>query len=372
MFKFISLFSGVGGLDIGLHQAGFVPIFCSEIDENALLTLKGWYEKKGISPVFSQDINEVNISELRKSLNLQKGELDLLAGGPPCQSFSLIGARKSLNDDRGILLHKMIEFAAEFLPRTILIEQVKGLLSAKGNDGISGSVFKNLVQSLQDLNYSVYHQVLRASDYGVAQLRDRVFIIATLNSYYKDEEFHFPKSTHYQEKESSLFCGTNSYLTLNDVIRDLPKPNYKTDDIINVPNHIDITPKRDIERITGVPEGECLARQLHLPAEQRQRLNPEKDTTKFRRMSWDKPALTLRGGEVFYHPTENRYLTPREYMRIHGFPDEHILFGPIRARSGSVKNLDQHRMIANAVPPPLAKTIGKSIANTLLKLQHQF
>jgi DNA (cytosine-5)-methyltransferase 1 len=91
------------------------------------------------------------------------------------------------------------------------------------------------------------------------------------------------------------------------------------------------------------------------------RLDPEKDTTKFRRMSWSKPALTLRGGEAFYHPFENRYLTPREYMRLHGFPDSHMLFGPIRARTGTVRDLDQHRLVANAVPPSLAHAVGAQI-----------
>jgi len=76
----------------------------------------------------------------------------------------------------------------------------------------------------------------------------------------------------------------------------------------------------------------------------------------------DSPTLTLRGGEAFYHPTADRYLTPREYLRIHGFPDDHILLGPIRGRSGNVRDLDQHRLVANAVPPPLAKALGEAIA----------
>ncbi|MBQ2175220.1 MAG: DNA cytosine methyltransferase, partial [Alphaproteobacteria bacterium] len=69
--------------------------------------------------------------------------------------------------------------------------------------------------------------------------------------------------------------------------------------------------------------------------------------------------------EIFYHPTEDRYLTPREYMRIHGFPDNYVLRGPIRRRSGSVKDLDQHRQIGNSVPPPLAKVVATKIKEVI-------
>src|SRR3546814_9163737 len=68
-----------------------------------------------------------------------------------------------------------------------------------------------------------------------------------------------------------------------------------------------------------------------------------------------KQSNTLRCGEIFFHPTEERYLTPREYMRLHGFPDDYALMGPVRGRSGTVKNLDQHRQVANSVPPPVAR-----------------
>ncbi|WP_189358552.1 DNA cytosine methyltransferase [Undibacterium squillarum] len=360
----ISLFSGIGGLDEGLHQAGFAPLFCSELDDNAFKTLRHWSERRGVSPLFGRDINDIDPAALKRKLGLKASELDLLAGGPPCQSFSLIGSRRAMNDDRGLLLLKMVDFARIFKPKAVLIEQVKGLLSAKGADGKAGSAIQSIISDLEEIGYAVNYKVLRAADYGVPQLRDRVFIIGLLGG----KKFSFPEPTHFDwEKkphQKGLFTSSNRYLTVKDAIGDLPPP-VKKGALEIIPSHLDITPARDIERITGVPEGECLARQLHLPEDQRQRLNPEKDTTKFRRMSWDKPALTLRGGEAFYHPTDNRYLTPREYLRIHGFPDDHIIFGPIRGRSGSVKDLDQHRLVANAVPPPLAKAVAEEILNQL-------
>ena len=361
MLTSISLFSGIGGLDEGLHRAGFTPIFCSEIDKYAFQTLQYWCNQKGLKPLLGGDILEYNPEQLMHELGIASGELDLLAGGPPCQSFSLIGSRKSVDDDRGTLLYQMLNYAKAFRPKAVLIEQVKGLLSAKGLDGKSGSVFTFLIQSLRKLGYCVKHRVMRAADYGTPQLRDRVIIIALRDK----NDFEFPEPTHFDSSkavsQASLFENRIPYLTVADAISDLPQPCRKGDANPIIPSHIDITPKRDQERINGVPEGECLARQFHLPKDQRMKLDPEKDTTKFRRMSWSKPALTLRGGEAFYHPIDNRYLTPREYMRLHGFPDSHILFGPIRARTGTIRNLDQHRLVANSVPPPLAHAVGEQI-----------
>lgn len=361
MLTAISLFSGIGGLDEGLHRAGFAPIFCSEVDKHAFLTLQHWCKQKEITPLLGGDIREFRPNQLLNDLGITSGELDLLAGGPPCQSFSLIGSRKSVEDDRGILLYQMLDYAKVFRPKAVLIEQVKGLLSAKGPDGKSGSVLASLIQSLNEIGYCVKYRVLRAADYGTPQLRDRVIILAMRDL----TDFDFPEPTHFDSSRASaqtcLFNDLLPYLTVGDAISDLPKPCRKDDGTPIVPSHVDITPKRDQERINGVPEGECLARQFHLPKDQRMRLNPDKDTTKFRRMSWSKPALTLRGGEAFYHPFDNRYLTPREYMRLHGFPDSHMLFGPIRARTGTVRDLDQHRLVANAVPPPLAHAVGEQI-----------
>jgi DNA (cytosine-5)-methyltransferase 1 len=241
-----------------------------------------------------------------------------------------------------------------------MIEQVKGLLSAVCADNTKGGALSILISWLERLGYIVSYKVLLAADFGVPQLRERLFIVAN-----KIKKFKFPEPTHYKETNQPFLDQSFKYATVKEALSGLRTPR-RVGEIEIFPNHADITPARDQQRIHGVPEGECLAKQRHLPKSQRMNLT-DKDTTKFRRLAWDKPALTLRGGEVFYHPAEDRYLTPREYLRLHGFDDDFILFGPIRGRSGTVRALDQHRLVANAVPPKLAEVVGEQIVKQLLE-----
>jgi len=200
---------------------------------------------------------------------------------------------------------------------------------------------------------------MNAADYGVPQLRQRIFVVATAPA----NTFSFPLPTHTKSINAKGLFPLSPYVTVGEALDGLGKLHGK-DDRAATDSHVDITPNRDRVRIHGVPEGSHLAAQLHLPAEQRCNLT-KKDTTKFRRLSRNEPSITLRGGEAFYHPIEDRYLTPREYMRLHGYPDDYQLKGPIRGRTGTVRNLDQHRQVANSVPPPVAKYIAEAILRTL-------
>lgn len=355
----ISLFSGCGGMDIGVSQAGFKILSCVEIDRHACSSLRLNHSFQNNPPlIYEDDIRNLDPLEI---ISLAKGNImniDLLFGGPPCQAFSQIGKQKSLADERGLLLFEIIRFAKEILPRAILIEQVKGLLSAKNNSGKRGGVFESFLDELSVLGYISKWKIIRAVDYGVAQLRERLFIVATLGH----NGFSFPSPTH--AKNPAQLFPLKPWLTVGDVISDLPSPVIKGKGEIPQNSHFDATPARDRERIHGVPEGCSLSSQTHLPLSQIRNLT-KKDTTKFLRVHRNKPANTLRGGEIFFHPTEDRYLTPREYMRIHGYPDTYFLKGPIRGRTGTVRDLDQHRQIGNSVPPPLAYVIAKNIIDLL-------
>lgn len=348
----ISLFSGGGGLDIGVHQADFRTLACIELDTNACDTLR--HNKKKYLPdaaIINSDLNAVCVEDLMKQCGLKPGELDLLFGGPPCQTFSQIGKQGSLNDARGQLIFSMVEYAKRLLPKAILIENVKALQSAVNLSGKRGGVVEDLKRELEGIGYTVSSRVINSADFGVAQLRQRLFIVALRG----DKEFQFPEPRY----------DKLNYKTVGEALAGLPAPNVKGEEPA-FSNHVDVTPAGDKNRISYVEEGSFLAKMLHAPAEVLGRLSP-KDTTKFLRLGRNKQSNTLRCGEIFFHPVEKRYLTPREYMRLHGFPDDYSLIGPIRGRSGTVKNLDQHRQVANSVPPPVGRVMAEAIAVQIAK-----
>jgi len=358
--KAISLFSGAGGMDIGIRKAGFDILAALEIDKYCCETLRFAAMRECTNTeIYEVDIQTINPTQLCSALNIQPMQLDLLFGGPPCQPFSIAGKQNGLSDNRGPLLFEINRFAKYLKPKVILLEQVKGLFSAKDSNGKKGGIFEQFIADLESIGYIPKWQLCCAADYGVPQLRERIFVVATRGI----NGFEFPTQTHTPNDCMPNLFGLQPYVTVGDVLTNLGEPEPKiprTTIYDREDSHVDVTPPRDRERIAKVPEGSYLAAQTHLSAELRCNLQA-KDTTKYLRLNRKKPSNTLRCGEIFYHPTEDRYLTPREYMRIHGFSDDYKLLGPIRSRTGTVKNLDQHRQVANSVPPPMAYVIGDGI-----------
>lgn len=334
----LSLFSGAGGLDIGVDAAGFNTVGAIEIDPHCAATLRANFRRKAVWQV---DIRALDPLRVADALEFRVGELSLLYGGPPCQPFSQIGLRNGLSDPRGQLAFEMVRFAEALRPSAVLIEQVPKFLDTPVD--FSSTVVDELSESFGAIGYDLYAQTMNAVDFGVPQNRKRAVIVCVDAG----RSYEFPQR---------LATGI---ATVGSAIGDLPlavRPHCEP----AVPNHIDVTPARDRERISYVPEGMWLSKVSDAPPDIVQRLTP-KDSTKFRRLHREKPSLTLRCGEALYHPTEDRYVTPREAARIQGFPDKHIFKGPIRRRTGRVRDLDQHRQIANAVPPPLAQSVAGSI-----------
>ena len=204
-----------------------------------------------------------------------------------------------------------------------------------------------LAAEFRALGYRMHARVLSALSYGLPQRRERVFLVCLPREH---STFDYP-------------LGNGIRRTVGDALNDMPAP-VPPHEAPPLPNHIDITPARDRERISHVPEGLWLSKCRDAPPDIVRKLT-RKDTTKFRRLDRASVAPTLRCGEAPYHPTEDRYITPREAARLQGFPDTHVLTGPIRGRTGSVRDLDQHRQVANAVPPPMARAVASSIAETL-------
>lgn len=347
-------------MDVGVHNAGFHIAACVEKDRHCCETLRTNFERtKSQTKVLENDVREIDPEQLLHDLGLKPGQLDLLFGGPPCQSFSQIGKQEALGDERGLLIFQIARFAQVFQPKAILMEQVKGLLSARDTEGTKGGVMNLFLRDLESIDYIPKWRVINAADFGVPQLRNRLFIVATKGK----NGYEFPFATHAPLDKNEMLFSLPAYSTVGDALKGLKEPSNKNGKP-REDSHVDVTPDGDRYRIHGVPEGQYLAAQKHLPEKQRCRLT-KKDTTKFLRVSRKRPSHTLRCGEIFFHPSQDRYLTPREYMRLHGYPDDYILKGPIRGRSGRVRDLDQHRQIANSVPPPVAEALAKNIIELL-------
>lgn len=351
-------------MDLGVARAGFRILATVEIDPHCCQTLYRNHERQRDGTlIVHADIRAVDPQWLLCQLRVNPGEIDLLAGGPPCQAFSQIGKQGGLEDERGLLLFEMVRFADVLRPRAILVEQVKGFVSARDTQGQRGGVLEAFLGELRRLGYAPEWRVLNAADYGVPQLRQRVFLVAMR----PPNRFVFPSPSHGQRGNGRKADCLMPHVTVGEALAGLPEPEpvpSGSDPPRAARSHIDITPAGDRKRIRWVPEGGHLAAQHHLPDELRRNLT-RKDTTKFRRLSRSEPSLTLRCGEIFFHPIKPRYLTPREYMRLQGFPDDYELCGPVRGRSGRVRYLDQHRQVANSVPPPLAHAVACAIRRAL-------
>ncbi len=337
----LSLFSGAGGMDVGVDQAGFKTICAVDFDPHCANTLRRNARGKA---VWNVDVRLLDPERLRDGLGLAKGELKLLHGGPPCQPFSQIGKRTGITDPRGALVFEMARFADAFRPTAVMVEQVAYFLRATMPDG--QPVPEALGAAFQRLGYDMFVRVLDASQYGLPQRRQRAILVFLP----KGQHFWFPQ-------------GNGKSRTVGAALRGLPDPVLRGETPA-LPNHVDVTPDRDRERISYVPEGLWLSKCEDVPPDIMRRLT-RKDTTKFRRLDRASLAPTLRCGEAPYHPIADRYITPREGARLQSFPDSHVFTGPIRGRSGSVRDLDQHRQVANAVPPLLAHVVAEQVSETL-------
>ncbi len=337
----ISLFAGAGGMDIGVEEAGFKTVCAIESDPHCAATLRRNGPRKA---VWQADVRVIDPQRVLDVLQLRPGEVGLLHGGPPCQPFSQIGKRGGMDDPRGALIFEVLRFARVLRPLAVLVEQVPNFLRTRTPAG------RHLLEELRDefhtLGYDMHVDVVDAQAHGVAQRRRRALFVCV------------PAGAPF------AFGPPNGKAkTVGTALRGLPVPS-APDEAPPVANHIDVTPARDRERIAYVPEGLWLAKAPDVPADILRNLT-RKDTTKYRRLHRQGIAPTLRCGEALYHPLEDRYITPREAARLQGFPDRHVFEGPIRRRTGRVRDLDQHRQVANAVPPPLARAAAMQVRQAL-------
>lgn len=322
----LELFAGAGGMLLGFEKAGFKTEAVVEIDKHACNTLR---ENKPNLEILQGDIEqfiEQNMFEKYKGI-------DVVTGGFPCQSFSYIGNRKGLDDTRGTLFYSFAKVVSITKPKIFIAENVKGL---RTHD--NGKTLQIMIDVFQNLGYVLTYRVLNAVNYGVAQKRERVFIVGVRKDIYV-QPFQYPEPYTY----------TN---LLVNALQDVPPSIGKT-----------YKPKK-FDVMKQVPPG-GFWRDLPLDVQKEYMMNAFNSlggkTGMARRLSWYQPTPTLTTSPDMKqtekcHPTETRPLTVREYARVQDFPDEWDFQGPITA---------QYRQIGNAVPVGLAYCLGLSVLKYL-------
>lgn len=207
--KVISLFSGAGGMDIGFESAGFQIAVAVELDESCCETIK---TNRPSIPIINKNIIDVTGEEILRIAGLSKGEAALVIGGPPCQSWSLAGLRKGLEDERGKLLFEFVRIVRETLPLGFVLENVKGLTNWDNGKALAmliDELSAPIVWNGKEYKYRVAPpKVLNAVDYGVPQVRERLILVG--NRIGKKYEYPAPRPA---EKK-----------TVWDAIGSLPKP----------------------------------------------------------------------------------------------------------------------------------------------------
>lgn len=347
-YNAIDLFAGCGGLSLGLSKAGFNILYANEINESTSSTYNLNLIEKQKHETFLdvRDISTVSTSEIKEAAGNK--EIHLVAGGPPCQGFSMAG-RRDINDPRNVLFKELLRVVKEIRPPLFLMENVKGILSMQG-----GKVIATIKESFEKLGYKVKINVLKASDFGVPQDRERVFILGTRLG---DDELEPTPDT---EKPVTVeeAIGDLAFLGAGNASKEyvLPPRSHYQKMMRNGTNVLEnhMASKHNstvVKRFSMLKQGQ---KGKDLP--------PEYQTKKMVlvRFSANKPANTVTTlPDDYIHYSKNRIHTVREMARLQSFPDDYVFIGP-RTTGGERRRreIPQYSQIGNAVPPILAEKVG--------------
>lgn len=350
-FTVLDLFSGAGGLSKGFLDAEYNVLLGVDFDDMALKTFK---KNHGSAEVMKLNLfNHDNISKIEEFLSEKNIKLDVLVGGPPCQGFSLAGPR-NVEDKRNSLYVAMVKLAKRVKPKIVVLENVLGMLRLYEGKGA-----KRIIDDFTDLGYKIKPQVLYAPDFGIPQIRKRVFFVGILNS---DEYFEFPTPV----------CPKDKYVTCEQAISDLPAlegilgeeiqeyevpPESEYQKLMRknstkIYNHIGtMHSEKTVKLIAMVPEGKNYK---SLPEKYRNQFKYNEALTRY---NSKKPSLTINTGHrSHFHYKYNRIPTVRESARLQSFPDDFIFYG---------NKSQQYKQVGNAVPPMLGYYIALKLKNYL-------
>lgn len=317
----ISLFAGGGGMTLGVEKAGFRSIFATDIEPSAARTFA---KNKADVPFYNGDIQRLSKEYLIDTLRGQ--HVDLIVGGPPCQGFSTLGDQNPA-DPRNNLFKRFVRIVEWLEPKCFLMENVNYLRTQYG-----GRFEKEIVSEFASIGYNVHVETLNAADFGVPQIRKRVFFFGTR----LDTGFAWPLPTYGE--------GLKPYRTVGDAISNIDESD---------PNHVHLRHSDVVvSRYKLIPEGGRMPPPSELPEDIRRK----NFGNTYKRLHRDRPSLTLVPGNNAFpvHPTENRSLSAREAARLQTFPDFYSFVG---------SRAEQCRLVGNAVPVLLAEAIANEIKN---------
>ena len=384
----IDLFSGAGGLSEGLSQAGFHSLYASEIVAPYART----YQKNHPSAfVQTADIRTVDAYEVMEQLGVKPGELDLIAGGPPCQGFSINAPVRSTEDHRNHLFREYLRFVEAFKPKAVLIENVPGLVSFE-----DGATLHAILQSLADLGYGAGVRILGAAYYGVPQMRWRTIILGIQGKElppdaYPEPLYRAPIRANFRVTYAGKSLvkmpspeASDSFTTVEQALSDLPSLEAGG----KYPDGGDYAcepqseyQKRSRVGSTGVwnhetagmseinkqrfkfikPGGNWTDIPSELLPKGMQRARRSDHTKRYGRVEPTGLASTILTKcdphwGAYIHYSQDRAFSVREAARIQSFPDHFIFTGTLA---------EQYAQVGNAVPPLLAEAVGRSMMAVL-------
>jgi DNA (cytosine-5)-methyltransferase 1 len=355
----VSLFTGAGGLDIGVERAGFDVLAAVERDPLACETLRLNFKSKKRrlqTEIFQSDIEDLEVAQLLERVPaIVPGELDLLVGGPPCTPFSKSGywieyKRAGQDPDRFLLDH-YVRFVRALRPRAFIMENVQALAYRNHNQ----TSLDPLREALTDLGYHINEEVLVAAEYGVPQVRQRLFLVGAL-----DVRPNMPEKTNAGTFEMRRIFDRDAHLPpfvtcaqAFEGLPDIPEPGGSVGGLYG---HL----------LPEIPEGENY---LHFTKER----GHKKPLFKWRSRYWtfllklhrDRPSTTIQaqpGPYIGPFHWENRRLRTAELKRIQTFPDDYQFAGNRRAIQVQ---------IGNAVPPLLAEHVATALVDSVFNARRQ-
>lgn len=387
---YIDLFSGCGGLSLGLHNAGWKGAFAIEKSEDAFKTLEhnlikkkkhfdwpNWLDQK------HHDINQV-LEDHSENLTALRGKIDLVAGGPPCQGFSMAG-RRIENDSRNDLINSYIKFIDLVKPKLIFFENVKGFTQGfKKNDKKGRAYSLYVIDELKKKGYAVQGHLINFADYGVPQKRTR-FILVGIQNEFVENNSDINKETFFEEiknnKENFLI---NKNLTVNpsleNAISDLLQsngqiesetPNFKAGVYGGIESkyqkHLRKYKKQEskVDSHRFAKHTDVVKNRFQIALDEkltsstyRERFKLKKSSTKILEANKPTPTITTLPDD-YIHYCEPRIMTVREYARIQSFPDTYQFKGKYTTGGKRrTQEVPRYSQIGNAIPPLFGEQAG--------------